>query len=126
METTYVYTLTTIPFLDTISKQYINIILIDEKPIGALAPFTKLTKINPPSHFKTGCSQSCSYTIHIPNNNNNICSNNNYTTINNIGTLYAFLIKNKYNIDTKLTNMTINNNVGIDSGKIIAFISITT
>ena len=97
------FSITSQPFYDSFSQTYKNIYVTDQKPIGPIINITK--KMRPPilSPFKSNsdnhCYNKCIFAFINPENNQE------FLCIEDLSTLFNFLIINNYTIDTSLTQM---------------------
>jgi hypothetical protein len=102
------YTLTIEPFLNTYSKQYQNIIMIDKMPEGPLSHL--ISHFNPPKlspfrvNFDDNNYNCCKYAIrrHYNTTGN---KDNLYLTVDDIPSVLAYLSTNGYIIDTQITKL---------------------
>lgn len=109
------YSLESTPYYNSIQQEYTNIITINKAPEGPLKQFTKTIRLNKLSPFETHnniCPKpSCVIGI---TNINNPCE---LMCIDDLPTLFEFLINNGYAIDNSVTkilqksNMKMNGNL---------------
>uniref|UniRef100_A0A6C0E5Q4 Uncharacterized protein n=1 Tax=viral metagenome TaxID=1070528 RepID=A0A6C0E5Q4_9ZZZZ len=126
------YTLTTQPYLDTVSQCYKNIIMINRIPEGPLKYYVQRIQLRPLSSFQcyqNACDplQKCglalsSISSHLSYNNcqlGNKC--NMLMTPNEIPDLFSFLVSNGYRIDTSITKMMNNSDIRLSNKNILCF-----
>lgn len=119
----YNYSITLQPYYQYINQSYINILVLNDEPVGPLKSIVK--RLNPPrlSEFKTysyeyndRCKRKCIYALCEINNNNE------FMCLDDIPNLISFLINNGYTVDTSTTKIMQNSTVKL-SNPIICFIS---
>jgi hypothetical protein len=114
------YTLTAIPFYDSIQQCYRKVLTINIEPVGPLKSLTKRTiapKLSPFQERNVCCPTSnCIYIIMSPTNPSE------YLCINDIGQFFSYLVTNGYTIDTSITKMMNESDVKIDNS-LLCFIS---
>ena len=116
------FTITSIPYYNSYSQCYLNVLSINIEPQGPLKRFVR--RINFPKLSSYKISSSCNpinncglvLTNFTINNSINCCSNsynynynsknysNDLLTPNNIPELISFLLSNGYQIETQITN----------------------
>ena len=96
------YTLTIEPYLNTFSKQYENIIVIDKMPVGPLGQLvsrfraSRLSPFDDP-HDSQNC---CKFAIR-----RNYRKDNEFLTADDIPSLLAYLSTNGYSINSEITKI---------------------
>jgi len=97
------YSLESIPYYNSIQQEYTNIITINKSPEGPLKTITKNVRLNKLSPFETHnniCPKpSCVIGI---TNIHNPCE---MMCIDDLPTLFEFLINNGYTIDSSVTKI---------------------
>jgi hypothetical protein len=129
------FTITSIPYYNSYSQCYLNVLSINIEPQGPLKKFVR--RINFPKLSSYKISSSCNpinncglvLTNFTINNSINCCNNNynynskNYSndllTPNNIPELISFLLSNGYQIETQITNMLQNSQVKFSNNKLV-------
>jgi hypothetical protein len=113
-----IYSISSQPFYDTHNTSYINILVIHTFPNGPLAKLVK--KIHTPklSPFKSSLLiENCVNAIYKIDNLNE------FMTIDDIPTLFNYLLENGYTIDTSITKMMNMSDIK-STNKLICYISI--
>lgn len=115
------YTLSLEPFYDTHHGCYRKVITIDRTPTGPLTGLVKKVKpalLSPfQKSFDPCCKQKgCLDVIHAQGDVNNLL------TVDDLPSLYSFLVTNGYTIDTAITQMMNQSEVRM-SNPLICFIS---
>lgn len=124
-----VYSLSIQPYYDNHDEQYINIITINKRPLGALAAYVTNIKYNRLSeyndHFNNRrCTPLCVYAVkNIYGSGSGSCSMNSLDLLapENIDDLVAFLIENNYTIDKDLTKIMNNDKIYVNNGRRLLF-----
>jgi hypothetical protein len=102
------YELRTIVVLDKYDKCYKKLIAISPKPkensLQSIIKLFRKEKLSPFEGFEDWCNENkCLYLIMDPNNK---CE---YLCMQNIPTLFSYLISNKFKINTQITNVMLEN-----------------
>lgn len=130
------FTITSIPYYNSYSQCYLNILSINVEPQGPLKKFVRRINFPKLSSYKidSPCSpiNKCGLVLTnlIINNPINCCNNiynYNYSkncltdllTPNNIPELISFLLSNGYQIETQITNMLQNSQVKFSNNKLV-------
>jgi hypothetical protein len=124
-----VFTLSSRPYLDTTTQNYVNVVVLNHHPQGPLEKMVRQTKFAYLSPFQRNNNNNNNY---YSCNNNNLCAltlvspcNNKLgiMTVDEVPTLYSFLLSNGYTIDTSLTKMTMVTGIQFQSdNRLIAFV----
>ena len=104
-----IYSLSSIPYYDSINQCYTKIIVINKEPEKELSKITRRVRNNKLSPFQ-GMNQSCrqnSCIFAITKINDCSCINNNSSLlcVDEIPELFDFLLNNNYTIDTSITKI---------------------
>jgi hypothetical protein len=95
------YTLSIEPYLNTFTKQYENIIVIDKMPKGPLAELVSHVKSPRLSPFtEPHTNNCCKYAIRRHYNREN-----NFLTSDDVPSLLSYLSTNGYTINTEITKI---------------------
>jgi hypothetical protein len=94
------YTLTIEPYLNTYSKQYENIIVIDKMPAGPLSQLVSHVKSPRLSPFTEPTNNCCKFAIRRHYNREN-----NFLTADDVPSLLAYLSANGYTINSEITKI---------------------
>ena len=98
------YTLSSQTIYDNVTEQYMNIYVFDRKPGGDLANIVrslhvpKLSPFQDVHHNRCG-SSSCIYAVYNPDQPSELLC------IDDIATLFSWLMQKNYTIDTALSQM---------------------
>ncbi len=102
-------------YLDTYEKTYYRILCVNKPPPGPLGDYIVRLKHNRLSPFAS-TKECCIYAIkHIPYMSQHCTEHKTYITINEVETLFDFLVENNYSINNSFTkvfqkNKRLNNN----------------
>ena len=98
------YILTIEPYLNTYSKQYENIIVIDKMPLGPLSQL--VSHFNAPrlSPFTEPTNNCCKYAIRR-HYNNTLRRENCFLTADDVPSLLSYLSANGYTINSEITKI---------------------
>ena len=121
------FTITSQPFYDQYNQCYKNVLAVNVEPDGPLKAFVRRLRLPRLSPFQDqgACNNidkcglvltnfgTC-YNNYNYNNSNKCCD---LMTPNEIPDLCSFLTANGYQIETQLTNMLLQNDVSVTSGK---------
>lgn len=96
------YTLTIEPYLNTVSKQYENIIVIDKMPLGPLGQLVSRFRAPrlSPFIYDNYDDSDCKFAIR-----RNFCKDNNFLNANDVPSLLAYLSANGYSINSEITKI---------------------
>lgn len=117
------FTITSIPYYDSCSQCYLNILSINVEPQGPLKKFVRRINFPKLSPYKTDspCNpiNNCGLVLtNLMINDYTNCSNG-LLTPNNIPELINFLLSNGYQIETQITNMLQNSQVKFSNNKLV-------
>ncbi len=119
------FTISSIPYYNSYTQCYINVLSINIEPQGPLQKFVRRINFPKLSPYKveSTCNQNNNCGLVLTNlgiqtNNTNCCSTD-LLTPNNIPELISFLLSNGYQIETQITNMLQNSPVKINNNKLI-------
>ena len=114
-----IYTLSSIPYYNSISQEYRNILILNNEPIEPLKQITKRITLNKLSPFQSNnmeCkNRNCVIGITKINNKNELMC------IDDLPELFEFLINNNFTIDENMTKILQKSNVRM-YGNLICFI----
>ena len=129
-----IISLSTRIYYNNLDKEYYNIITLNKISAGPLKNYTKTININ--INIKTSSDKInnnnnnnndfCSLAIDssIINNNNNNNKTLNICTIDDLDSIYEFLLNNNYTIDNLLNNINLNTckNIKVNNKNILFYI----
>lgn len=108
------------PYYDNKHQCYRKIIVVNDKPTGALLNITKQINLPKLSPFKvtSNCcpEQKCPYAI------TNLNDKSELLCVNDIPMLFNYLVANGYTIDTKITKIMQNSDIRMDNS-LLCFVS---
>lgn len=122
------FTITSIPYYNSCSQCYLNVLSINVEPKGPLKKFVRRINFPKLSIYKVDSPcipiKNCGLVLTnlgIETNNINCCNNysNDLLTPNNIPELISFLLSNGYQIETQITNMLQNSQVKFNNNKLV-------
>ena len=103
------YSLSSIPYYDSIKQEYQNILMLNKTPTGPLSSITRSVTLNKLSPFDTNTNTcprpKCVIGITSMNNMNNMNSHNKLMCIDDLPELFEYLLNNGYTIDTSITKI---------------------
>ena len=124
---TTTFTITSIPYYDTYSQQYINVLSPNILPPGPLRERTRRLRISRPfngeytNNIRGGCRQSNCLLglICDPIADVSCCNGCGWMTPNDLPDLITFLVSHGYTLDTRMTDMLNGSEVRTTFGKLV-------
>uniref|UniRef100_A0A6C0IRY5 Uncharacterized protein n=1 Tax=viral metagenome TaxID=1070528 RepID=A0A6C0IRY5_9ZZZZ len=122
------FTITSLPYYNSCSQCYLNVLSINTEPQGPLRNFVRRINLPKLSPYKidTPCNpiNTCGLVLTNLGLNGVKCCNNGYNvdnllTPNQIPELVSFLLANGYQIETQITNMLQNSPVKMNNNKLL-------
>jgi len=114
------YMLFSRPYLDTNTRCYKNIVTINLYPKGPLQHFVKKVNFMPLSTFKRNYEENvCGLALQS-------LQDYNLMTVNEVPTLFSFLLANGYTIDTSITDMLNRSDIQFQTNNANKLISVIT
>ena len=117
------FTITSLPYYNSYSQCYLNVLSINVEPQGPLKNFVRRINFPKLSPYKidSPCNpiNNCGLVLTNFTKNNYINCSNDLLTPNNIPELISFLLSNGYQIETQITNMLQNSQVKFSNNKLL-------